>query len=57
MIRIIICTRKILFVRITLTDVCENPSNTEAFMPIDATNLSLTDTLTRGFIQQRTLTL
>lgn len=57
MIRIIICTRKILFVRITLTEVCENPSNTEAFMPIDATNLSLTDTLTRGFIQQRTLTL
>ena len=54
MIRIIICTRKILFVHITLTEVCENPSNTEAFMPIDATNLSLMDTLTRGFIQQRT---
>ena len=54
MLQIIICTGKILFVGITLTEICENPSNTEAFMPMEATNLSLTDTLTRGFIQQRT---
>ena len=52
MLQIIICTGKILFVGITLTEICENPSNTEAFMPIEATNLS--DTLTRGCIQQRT---